>query len=173
MTDRHKHLLTLSAQIVTAQVRHNEVASERLPNLILNIYNTLLEVGRLPDVQFSDTIHASEGAFNGHTAHDVNRTSHSHNVYEHPRYGQTVFPDYLICMEDGLSMTMLKRHLLAVHGMTPADYREKWGLPDEYPMVAANYAKLRSSLALERGLGLKPEERGAKQRKRRTTNAAR
>jgi predicted transcriptional regulator len=64
-------------------------------------------------------------------------------------------------------MKMLKRHLLTVHGMTPEEYRTKWGLPDEYPMVAATYAKLRSSLALQSGLGLKPEARNSKQRKSR------
>jgi predicted transcriptional regulator len=68
-------------------------------------------------------------------------------------------------MEDGLTMKMLKRHLLTVHGMTPDEYRAKWGLPDDYPMVAADYAKLRSSLALQSGLGLKPEDRPAKKRK--------
>ena len=62
-------------------------------------------------------------------------------------------------------MKMLKRHLLTVHGMTPEEYRVKWGLPDSYPMVAAEYAKLRSSLALQSGLGLKPEDRPAKRRK--------
>ncbi len=62
-------------------------------------------------------------------------------------------------------MKMLKRHLLTVHGMTPAEYREKWGLPDDYPMVAEEYAKLRSSLALQSGLGLKPEDRPGKKRK--------
>ena len=85
--------------------------------------------------------------------------------YVHPTYGQTVFDDHLICMEDGLSMKMLKRHLLTVHGMTPDEYRAKWGLPESYPMVATEYAKLRSSLALQSGLGLKPEDvrpRGAK-----------
>jgi len=65
-------------------------------------------------------------------------------------------------------MKMLKRHLLTVHGMTPEEYQAKWGLPDDYPMVAATYARLRSSLALQSGLGLKPEARFGKQRKRRS-----
>jgi predicted transcriptional regulator len=68
-------------------------------------------------------------------------------------------------MEDGLSMKMLKRHLQTVHDMTPDEYRAKWGLPSDYPMVAANYAKLRSSLALESGLGLKPEARAGRLKK--------
>jgi predicted transcriptional regulator len=70
-------------------------------------------------------------------------------------------------MEDGLTMKMLKRHLLTVHGMTPDEYRAKWKLPADYPMVASNYAKLRSSLALQSGLGLKPEDRPTKKRKTR------
>ena len=88
--------------------------------------------------------------------------SHAHNGYVHPSYGQTVFGDHLICMEDGLSMKMLKRHLLTVHGITPDEYRAKWGLPESYPMVAADYAKLRSTLARESGLGLKPDDRPSK-----------
>ena len=95
---------------------------------------------------------------------DGHATSHAHNGYVHPSYGQTVFGDHLICMDCGLSMKMLKRHLLTVHGTTPDDYRTKWGLPESYPMVAAEYAKLRSSLALQSGLGLKPEDRPSKGR---------
>ena len=83
-------------------------------------------------------------------------------LYVHPTYGQTVFGDHLICMEDGLSMKMLKRHLLTVHGMTPEEYRAKWGLPEIIRWWRSEYAKLRSSLALQSGLGLKPEDRPAK-----------
>jgi predicted transcriptional regulator len=68
-------------------------------------------------------------------------------------------------MECGVGMKMLKRHLVTVHGITPQAYRAKWGLPPGYPMVASDYAKLRSSLALESGLGLKPEDRPKKTRK--------
>ena len=85
----------------------------------------------------------------------------------HPAYGQTVYGDHLICMEDGLSMKMLKRHLLTVHGMTPDEYRAKWSLPESYPMVASDYAKLRSVLALQSGLGLKQEDRSFRGRKMR------
>jgi predicted transcriptional regulator len=63
-------------------------------------------------------------------------------------------------------MKMLKRHLLTVHGITPDEYRAKWGLPESYPMVAADYAKLRSTLARESGLGLKPDDRPSKARHR-------
>ncbi len=107
------------------------------------------------------------------TTMDGQIPSHAHNGYVHPTYGQTVFGDHLICMEDGLSMKMLKRHLLTVHGMTPDEYRAKWGLPESYPMVAADYAKLRSSLALQSGLGLKPEDRPVQKRVARSTPGSR
>jgi predicted transcriptional regulator len=66
---------------------------------------------------------------------------------------RSVFPDHLICLEDGKHVTMLKRHLNSAHGLTPDLYRTKWGLPATYPMVAPNYAKVRSRLAKEAGLG--------------------
>ncbi len=66
---------------------------------------------------------------------------------------QSVMPDYIVCLEDGKKMKMLKRYLKTAYGLTPKQYREKWGLPPDYPMVAPNYAKRRSSLAKEYGLG--------------------
>ena len=68
-----------------------------------------------------------------------------------------MFPDYLICLEDGKKLKMLKRHLSSAYGMTPAAYREKWGLPETYPMVAPNYSERRSTLAKKFGLGNKSE----------------
>ncbi|RJT24373.1 hypothetical protein D5I55_02380 [Chakrabartia godavariana] len=67
-----------------------------------------------------------------------------------------VKPDYIVCLEDGKKLKMLKRHLNSAFGMTPAEYREKWGLPDNYPMVAPNYVKYRAELARKIGLGRKP-----------------
>jgi predicted transcriptional regulator len=92
---------------------------------------------------------------------------HDRSAFFHPEYGQTVFEDRLICMEDGLTMKMLKRHLLTVHGMTPDEYRAKWKLPANYPMVAPQYARLRSDLALESGLGLKRQDRPKRGRRKR------
>ena len=66
---------------------------------------------------------------------------------------KSVMPDYIVCLEDGKKMKMLKRYLKTVYGMTPDQYRKKWGLPPDYPMVAPNYAEKRSSLAREHGLG--------------------
>jgi predicted transcriptional regulator len=157
--------LALSAQIVSAHTGHNEVGIEVLTTVIRNVYNTLadLDVPRSQEPAVARSTQASGGhEFHDHGGH---AHSHAHNVYVHPVYGQTVFGDHLICMEDGLTMKMLKRHLLTVHGLTPDEYREKWGLPPDYPMVAAEYAKLRSSLALQSGLGLKPEDRPAKKRR--------
>jgi predicted transcriptional regulator len=165
MTDQNRHLLALSAQIVSAHSGHNEVGIEILTTIIRNVYNTLadLDPPRSQETVVPRHTHSEVGrVIHDHGGHDH---SHAHNVYVHPTYGQTVFGDRLICMEDGLTMKMLKRHLLTVHGLTPDEYREKWGLPPDYPMVAAEYAKLRSSLALQSGLGLKPEDRPTKKRK--------
>jgi predicted transcriptional regulator len=164
MTDQNRQLLALSAQIVAAHSAHNEVGIDALPMVIRNVYKVLADLSPPGSVVVPYTHVAQEHAGHDHAAHE---DSHAHNVYVHPTYGQTVFGDHLICMEDGLTMKMLKRHLLTVHGMTPDEYRAKWGLPPDYPMVAAEYAKLRSSLALQSGLGLKPEDRPAKKRKNR------
>ena len=165
MTDHNRHLLALSAQIVSAHTGHNEVGIETLTAVIRNVYNTLADLRGPQSHEPAASRHTH--ADDNHMNHDHGAHHHSHadNVYVHPTYGQTVFGDHLICMEDGLTMKMLKRHLLTVHGLTPDEYREKWGLPDDYPMVAAEYAKLRSSLALQSGLGLKPEDRPTKKRK--------
>jgi predicted transcriptional regulator len=73
---------------------------------------------------------------------------------------KSVLPDYIICLEDGKKLKMLKRHLMTSYGLTPDDYRERWGLPADYPMVAPNYAAHRSQLAKKIGLGTKPRKRG-------------
>lgn len=131
-------LLSLAAKIVAAHVGHNDTAAEALPSIIKAVHETLAEIAAetTPPGSVQDHFHAHT-----HASHD----------------GGT--DDMLVCLEDGLKMKMLKRHLMTVHGLTPEEYRTKWGLPDDYPMVAANYAKLRSSLAKESGLGLRPAAR--------------
>jgi predicted transcriptional regulator len=166
MSQPNRHLLALSAQIVAAHAANNSLEATALPNVIRSVFNALsgLDVpSPLSPAVGTHHSHADEPAHQHD--HDGYAMSHAHNGYVHPTYGQTVFGNHLICMEDGLSMKMLKRHLLTVHGMTPDEYREKWRLPESYPMVASEYAKLRSSLALQSGLGLKPEDRPAKGRK--------
>jgi predicted transcriptional regulator len=133
-------LLPLVAQIVSAHVEHNETRSSAIPDLIRGVYQALASLG----------------------SHAAPRASQAGVVPLPARRGpggQTVFSDHLICMECGLHMKMLKRHLQTVHNETPAQYRTKWNLPGDYPMVARQYAALRSSLAKESGLGKRPGSR--------------
>jgi predicted transcriptional regulator len=170
MSDQNQYLLALSARIVAAHAGHNRLESDALPSMIRNVFNTLSSLDPSAQIPAGEASHTHDG--HDHEKHDLDghRLSHAHNGYVHPTYGQTVFGDHLVCMEDGLSMKMLKRHLLTVHGMTPDEYRARWGLPESYPMVAAEYARLRSTLARESGLGLKPEDRPSKgRRKKRRT----
>ncbi len=126
-------VLGLTAQIVSAHVSNNAIGAEALPALIQDVYRTLAGVGKeqvLPDKQ--------------QPAVPVKKS---------------VFPDYIVCLEDGKKLKMLKRHLKTSYNMTPEQYRDKWQLPPDYPMVAPNYAKHRSSLAKKIGLGTKPRGR--------------
>jgi predicted transcriptional regulator len=121
-------VLDLTAQIVSAHLARNTVAIEELPALIREVYNALSTVGE------------AEVAEAGPPEPAVPVT-------------KSVFPDYIVCLECGKRLTMLKRHLMAEHNMTVDQYRAKWGLPSNYPMVAPNYAKTRSELAKKMGLG--------------------
>jgi predicted transcriptional regulator len=126
-------VLGLTAQIVSAHVSNNAVAPDALPSLIQDVYRTLAGVGREP-------IQADKPQ----PAVPVKKS---------------VFPDHIVCLEDGKKLKMLKRHLKTAYDMTPEQYRERWGLTPDYPMVAPNYAKHRSSLAKKIGLGTKPRGR--------------
>lgn len=126
-------VLGLTAQIVSAHVAHNSVGVDALPGLIQEVYRTLAGVGR-----------AEPPAEKPQPAVPVKKS---------------IFPDYLICLEDGKKLKMLKRHLKTSYNMTPEQYREKWGLAPDYPMVAPSYAKHRSTLAKKIGLGTKPRGR--------------
>ena len=120
-------VLGLTAQIVAAHVSHNPVPTQGLPLLIQEVYKTLAGMGKeaaLPD-RPQPAVPARK----------------------------SVFDDYIVCLEDGKKLKMLKRHLKTAYNMTPDQYRERWGLPPDYPMVAPNYAKHRSSLAKQSGLG--------------------
>ena len=79
---------------------------------------------------------------------------------------RSVKPDYIVCLEDGKKLKMLKRHLRTSYGLTPDEYRVKWGLASDYPMVAPNYAKQRSEFAKKIGLGLKPRKKTRKRAKK-------
>jgi predicted transcriptional regulator len=127
-------VLGLTAQIVSAHVSNNSITPDALPGLIQDVYRTLAGVGREP-----------EQPDKPQPAVPVKKS---------------VFADYLICLEDGKKLKMLKRHLKTAYGLTPDQYRERWGLPPEYPMVAPSYADHRSTLAKKIGLGTKPRLRG-------------
>lgn len=131
--------LNLTAQIVTAYVGCNDTETGSLPNIVRSILNTILEL------QAADTLAGVE----------VDDRSHPH----HQSASDIANEGFVVCLEDGLKMKVLKRHLLTAHGLTPAQYREKWALPDDHPMVATDYRKYRSVLAKESGLGLNPFKR--------------
>jgi predicted transcriptional regulator len=126
-------LRRLTAEIVSAHVSHNAVPTAEVANFITQTHAALQEV-----------------------AHGTARKDEAKPV---PAVSvrASIKPDYLVCLEDGKRLKMLKRYLAARYEMTPEDYRRKWGLPADYPMVAPNYAKRRSELAKSIGLGRKPE----------------
>jgi predicted transcriptional regulator len=127
-------VLGLTAQIVAAHVSHNAVPADHLPSLIQDIYRTLSGMGQEAPIVADKQLPAVP-------------------------VKKSIFPDYLVCLEDGKKLKMLKRHLSTAYAMTPEQYREKWGLAADYPMVAPSYAKHRSSLAKQIGLGTKPRSR--------------
>ena len=121
-------ILGLTAQIVSAHAANNELDSATLPFVIRTVYDTLARIGDMP-------------------AAPAERPQPAVPIRK------SVFPDYIICLEDGQRLKMLKRHLATSYNLTPDQYREKWGLDASYPMVAPNYAERRSELAKEIGLG--------------------
>ena len=147
MTSSFDPLLGLAAQIVSAHVEHNEIPTQALPALIRDVYRTIASLeGRHTG--------PSHGPVASHAAPTAAAASRQ------PASSRTVFDDHLVCMDCGIHMKMLKRHLQTVHNASPEQYRAKWGLPGDYPMVAPAYASLRSSLAKESGLGKRPIQRG-------------
>jgi len=130
---KHSELLSLTSTIVAAHVSNNSVTPGDLPALIRDVYGTLAGVTTPAPVE-----------------REVDRPTPAVPVKK------SITPDYLVCLEDGKKMKMLKRHLKTAYDMTPEEYREKWNLPADYPMVAPNYAKQRSKLAKEMGLGTRP-----------------
>ena len=121
-------LLELTADIVSAYVSHNTLPATDIPVIIEQVFKTLSTV----------TGEASSAADRPQPAVPIKRS---------------ITPDYLICLEDGKKLKMLKRHLKTAYNMTPEQYRERWGLEANYPMVAPNYAARRSKLAKDIGLG--------------------
>ena len=132
MTDQAKisELLALTANIVSAHVSNNSVAGDSLPKLIRDVYVALSTLGAPSDAK-------------------------SERPTPAVAIKKSVTPDFIICLEDGKKFKSLKRHLRTHYDLTPEEYREKWGLASDYPMVAPNYAAARSALAKKMGLGQK------------------
>ena len=132
-------LITLTADIVSAHVSNNSVAVNDLPVLIANVHTALNGLGtpaEEPQAKLEPAVSIRS----------------------------SIKPDYIVCLEDGKKLKMLKRHLMTHYNMTPDEYRQKWGLNADYPMVAPNYAEQRRALAKKIGLGTKRRRtgRGAK-----------
>ena len=138
MTDAsNADLLSFTADIVAAHVTNNHVSAADLPSLINTVHAALAGLGVAlapPEIEQKPAV-------------SIRASSK---------------PDHIICLEDGKKLKMLKRHLATHHGMTPADYRAKWKLPADYPLVAPDYAAQRKSLALKIGLGHKPRDSQSK-----------
>jgi len=129
-------LITLTSDIVAAHVSNNSVSVSDLPVLIQNVHGALAGLSVTappPEVKLEPAVSVRS----------------------------SIKPDYIVCLEDGKKLKMLKRHLMTHYQMTPDDYRTKWNLPADYPMVAPNYAEQRRTLAKKIGLGTKRRRRTA------------
>ncbi len=136
--EQRRELLRLTSTIVGAHVSHNPIAAAELPSVIVTVHQALATLG------------PEEPAPKPTPAVPIKRS---------------VTPDYIICLEDGKKQKMLKRHLMTAHSMSPDEYRERWGLPRDYPLVSPNYAERRSQLAKKIGLGRKPRKKMKARRK--------
>lgn len=134
--DDNETLVTLTADIVAAHVSNNSVAISDIPLVIQSVHQALagLSVDQEPEIKQEPAVSIRS----------------------------SIKPDYIVCLEDGKKLKMLRRHLMTHYGMTPEDYRTKWGLPKDYPMVARAYAERRRALAKEIGLGTKGRGGGRK-----------
>ncbi|WP_394891118.1 MucR family transcriptional regulator [Mesorhizobium sp. AaZ16] len=135
MTEKSELQIELTADVVAAYVSNNPVPAGELPKLIADVYTAL---GQVNGAAFPAEAEPQKPAVS---------------------IKKSVTPDYIISLEDGRKFKSLKRHLKTGYGMTPDEYRAKWKLPSDYPMVAPNYAATRSTLAKSMGLGRKPGEK--------------
>jgi predicted transcriptional regulator len=136
-TDVQQTIVTLTADIVAAHVSNNSVSVSDISTLIEKVHQALSGLGSAPEVQ---------------------------SVQQQPAVSirASVKPDFIVCLEDGKKLKMLKRHLMTHYQMTPDQYRAKWNLPADYPMVAPSYAAQRRELAKKIGLGTKPRSKPAR-----------
>ncbi len=139
----------LTSQVVESYVAHNRLSVSELPKLIASVHQALIQVG-VPS-------QADAVAENKAPATSIRKS---------------IRPDYLICLEDGKKFKSLKRHLRTTYGLSPEEYRAKWGLPSDYPMVAPDYAAKRSALAKSMGLGLQRRKHAAAGRPRKLKAAS-
>lgn len=141
--DMTETLITLTSDIVAAHVSNNNVDVGEIPSLITNVYQALSELG----------------------------SSTAEEARPEPAVSirSSVKKDHLVCLEDGKKMKMLKRHLMTEHGLTPDEYRQRWGLGADYPMVAPDYAETRRVLAKKIGLGRKPGQKRGRRKKTATS----
>ncbi|MCZ8172994.1 MAG: MucR family transcriptional regulator [Novosphingobium sp.] len=138
-SDMNEALITLTSDIVAAHVSNNSVSVDDVPTLISKVYGALAGLGQ--------------------TAAPVAEEALKPAV----SIRASVKADYIVCLEDGMKLKMLKRHLMTHYNMTPEQYRARWNLPADYPMVAPAYAEKRRELAVKIGLGRKPgQKRGRK-----------
>jgi len=128
--------IELTAEIVSAYVSNNTVPASDIPSLISQVHSALMRVSGGPSDTQPEPLKPAIAV------------------------KKSITPDYLVCLEDGKKFKSLKRHLRTQYNMTPEAYREKWGLPPDYPMVAPNYAAARSQLAKQMGLGQQRRRRG-------------
>ena len=137
-------LVAIAANIVAAHIGNNKTEAQQLPGIIKSVYDALNGLGQAAVIKEE----APKPAVSVRSS---------------------VKPDYIICLEDGKKLKILKRHLMTSYGLTPDEYREKWNLPADYPMVAPNYAAFRKALAHQNGLGQKTARRNGKSGKTATS----
>ena len=135
----NSQILYMVTDIVSAFVQKNELETKQVPELIKSVYSSLLSASSGEDVKFKG---------NKEPAISIKKS---------------VTPEYIICLEDGKKLKMLKRYLRTNYNMSPEEYRAKWNLPSDYPMVAPNYSDKRSNFAKKNGLGKTARKRGKKQ----------
>jgi predicted transcriptional regulator len=134
MADKHE-FIELTAAIVGAYVANNPVPANSLPELIREVHSKISSLASLTETKEPEPAKPQTPAVN-------------------PK--KSVHADHIVCLEEGLKFTSLKRHLMTSHGLTPEGYRKKWGLAHDYPMVAPNYSVRRSELAKDSGLAVGP-----------------
>src|SRR5579859_4034595 len=128
----HAHILRMVTDVIASYLKKNPISASELPEVIGSVYAALSGKHAEP-------------------AEPVEQRPEPAVAIK-----RSVTPDFIICLEDGKKLKMLKRHLATAYGLTPDEYRQRWGLPPDYPMVAPNYAAQRSSLAKQIGLGSRP-----------------